>query len=269
MNKVLAKIKKKGKTLIYKKIISEETLYRLPNFENKILYTPMYKLEENEWYYIENFSNNQYCIELLKKDISSSEYDTITKEELSNISYFCSIQNEKYYCFQSVKKSQRIQKKWLSNQCKVETENLILIEELPEIIYDKEKDTLFFKSLSKADKIFKGMNELYREATEEEVEEFLSKNYIKVQDKFDKKSIGILERKKLAMTMDEYDKYAEDEKRKILQELKENFPEKIDEEGKFKINEIEDFKIILSVLREDAYKTVTGKRKIANSSRVV
>lgn len=269
MNKILGKIKKKGRNTIYKKILSEETIYILPNFESSISYVPTYKLESNEWFYIENFSKTKYSIELLKKEISTAEYDTITKEDLLNISYICSIQDEKYYCFQNIKKSQRIQKKWIGQQCEIKSESLILIENFPEAIYNKEIDILYFKSLSKLDNIFKGINELYREATEEEVEEFLSKDYIKIQEGFNKKSIGILERKKLAMTMDEYNKCTNNEKEKILQELKENFPEKMDKSGKFKINEIEDFKIILSVLREDAYKTITGKRKIANSSRII
>lgn len=264
MNKVLGKFKKS-----YKKITSGEPIYTLPDIEKSVLFTPTYKLEDDEWFYIENFSQTKYCIKLLKKEISSAEYDSISGAELLKISHLCSIQNNRYYCFQSIKKSQRIQKKYISSTCKVKSENLILIEDFPELIYDQVTDKLYFKFLSKANNIFTGINELYREATEEEVEQFLSKEYITVQDDFDKKSIGISERKKLAITMDMYNKNTDIDKDKILKQFEENFPEKMDENGKFKIVSIEDFKILLCILREDAYKTRTGKRKVANSSKVV
>lgn len=270
MNKLLGKINKKGRGVLYKKFISNLIVYEIPDFTQGIKYTPTYKLENNEWFYLENFSRTPYCLELLTKEISSVEYDTVEGNDLLNVSYLCSIQDDKYYCLQGIKKSQKIyKKKWISFKGEIKNENLILINDLPDAIYIKDNDRLYFKALSKINNIFNGINELYREATEDEVNDFLRSDYIKVDEVFDKSKIGILDRKNLALAMDEYNKYNAEEKEAVLEEIKENFPEKIDNFGKFEINNMEDFKIILSGLLENTYITRTGKRKISNSSRVI
>ena len=63
-------------------------------------------------------------------------------------------------------------------------EKSIVINFIPDAIYVKDDDILYFKKLSAISPIFKGIDELYREATEEETKEFLQNDFIVLEDSY-------------------------------------------------------------------------------------
>ena len=87
--------KEKGRLGQYAKLFSDKNIYKLPEeLENAVEYDAAYKLEENEWYMLSEFSTRDFCIDILKKPIDSTEYAAITKNVLNNLEYICSYQNE-------------------------------------------------------------------------------------------------------------------------------------------------------------------------------
>ena len=57
-----------------------------------------------------------------------------------------------------------------------ETGEGIIINDIPDAVYIKSEDTLYFQRLETISPIFKGIEKLYREATQEEVDRFFQKS---------------------------------------------------------------------------------------------
>ena len=113
MDHVLTKIKGRGKKLIFK-LISDHTLFDnvTVNTGASVTYNPDHNLDEDAWFRIEGFSNQPYCIELLKQDFDSKVYDDLPSDKFSKISYLCAVQGNNFY-FQKVTPSLFVSKKML------------------------------------------------------------------------------------------------------------------------------------------------------------
>ncbi|MEH7131411.1 hypothetical protein V7103_24885, partial [Neobacillus drentensis] len=76
MNHLVAKTKGREEKIY--KILSDQFVFELPNdLDNPKNYNSDYKLEDDEWFHIPNFSNEDYCIDFLKKEFISTDYDQI------------------------------------------------------------------------------------------------------------------------------------------------------------------------------------------------
>lgn len=82
MNCLLAKVKTGTRTPIFRKILSNKEIYKLPeNLNTSVNYNPLTLLEDDEWYKIENFSETTYFLEIMRSDFSSVNYDKLDKTE--------------------------------------------------------------------------------------------------------------------------------------------------------------------------------------------
>ena len=168
MTFLLAKIKRK--TNLLKVLSSEDDIYtysdddkyKLPTLDNSIEYNPATLLEDEQWYKYEKFSASEYIIDFLTNDFDSVNYSQIEKDSLNKIAYLCSIQGNVYY-FQIISSSLVIRGKWFSlDVLEIETNRpIITINKYADVIFDKSNDVLYFKRLSNANSIFKGMDQLY------------------------------------------------------------------------------------------------------------
>ena len=143
-------------------------------------YNPETILEEDDWYKIDQFSGTAYAIEVLKKDFNTVEYDEANRVRTESVEYIMSVQDNVYY-FQRILKHSIMMKKriTLGDSIRLDQgEKSIVINSTPDAIYVKGDDILYFKKLSTISPIFKGIDELYREATEEETKEFLQNDFI-------------------------------------------------------------------------------------------
>lgn len=61
----------------------------------------------------------------------------------------------------------------------VDTRKQIVIKQTPDAIYDPKTKSLIFKNLSMITGIFSSIGDLYKEATQEEVDNFLKESFIK------------------------------------------------------------------------------------------
>ena len=142
---------------------------------NKKAYNPNYKLEDDEWFVVEKFSEKDYYIDLLKNKFESVAYSQIDIKDYPNIEFLCSVQGLKYF-FQKRFSGKILQKKYFAvgkSPKLVVDKPIIVIDDYVDAIYDKGTDTLYFRNLNSIKGIFKGIDILYREATNEETEEFL------------------------------------------------------------------------------------------------
>lgn len=279
MNHLLAEIIEKKRGVKTFKVFSEEEVYALPNdLDNPKDYNSDYNLEDDEWFYIPNFSTTKFCIPLLIKDFISTDYNQISTEQLKKMKYLCSYQihdNKEYYYFQKISASQVIEKRWFkfSDAPSLEkNSSLVVINVLADAIYLKTEDFLYFKKLTSISSIFKGISELYKEATQEETKNFLESDFIKLEDNYSADKVGASNRKRIAMALDTLSTFTVEEKTHIYSYIKEycnklNFDE-ID--SNFTIKSEDDLKHLLWGIEQRYYTTpIRNEKRVANSVSAV
>lgn len=270
MNQLLAKIKnRKQKNEGYRKIIDNKNCYFFPDNIQIIEYNPNTLLEEGQWYYISEFSQQDYCIDLLKQEsFDSVDFTTLERDSFKKIDFLCSFQDDNFYYFQKVKSSQLTIKKRLNlgSPYELDEESVsIVINPYADAIYKKDTDTLYFQRLETISSIFKGIDMLYREATEEETIAFFDNEFISLQPTLEIAKIGKASRKRIAMAMTILNKFTEPEKQEIIEYTKINSGLEF-KNNSFTINNEEDVKKLILGIQERYYETPISKEKrIANS----
>jgi len=279
MNHLIAEIKKRGRGVKSFKVFSNEEVYSLPtDLGNPKGYSSDYKLEDDEWFHIPVFSTTPYCLPLLKIDFVSTDYDQINSEQLKKLKYLCSYQIHngiEHYFFQRILPSQIVEKKWfkLSNAPTLEKDSaVIVINSFADAIYIKSQDILYFKQLTSIAPIFKGISELYKEATQEETQAFLSYDFISVDGEYSADKVGKANRKRIALAKETLDSFQPEEKIKIFDYIKGycvNLP--FDEEtSSFTISSEDELKNLLWGIEQRYYTTIIGEEKrVANSVSTV
>ncbi len=268
MNHLIAKVKE-NKEECYKNVFANQEVYKRPdNIENARPYTPTYCLEEDEWFAIDEFSKQEYCIELLKKPFQSISNKVLGKPNPDKVEYFCSYQNEDEFYFQRVFKQTVLNRKLIrfGDEIKLEQKGKsIVINDEPDALYIKSKDTLYFRKLETIAPIFDGISMLYREATNEETEKFLNSEFVKAEG-YETTNVGTANRKRIAIAMNELKKFSKKEQKKIWDYTHKYHPDIKFENGKFTITSNEDLKFLLWGIGQRFYTTpVTGENRVANS----
>lgn len=269
MNYLVAQTKgREGEIL---KVISDEEVFNLPeDLDNPKYFNSDYKLEDDEWFHIPNFSNEEYCIDFLRREFISTEYNQIRTIDMNKLLYLCSYQAGIYY-FQKITPSLIVNKKWfkLSGEPVLENQSpIVVINEIPDAIYIKSKDTLYFKKISSLTSIFKGIIELYKEATQQETEEFLESDFIKLEENYNASKVKTANRKRIALAMETFGEFDAKQKSTIFSYIKDycvNLP--FDKKSsKFNIKNEEELKYLLWGIEQRYYTTPVGKEKmVANS----
>ncbi|WP_027204471.1 hypothetical protein [Butyrivibrio fibrisolvens] len=269
MNHVIAKIKGKEKT--YEKLFSGDSIFELPSdLDNAVEYNPEIILEEYEWYKIENFSVTPYVIDLLRHNFNTTDYGEAKKVKKEKIEYIVSVQDDIFF-FQRIFKHNILVEKLISigDVVRLDQGNkYLVVNPLPDAVYLKRDDVLYFRKLSTISPIFKGIDELYREATEEEIDRFLQNDFIELKDCYGVENIKKSNRKRIAMAMEALDSFSKKDKQKILKYTHEYYPTlTYDEKNKvFTIGSEEEMKHLLWGIEQRYYTTpVTNEKRVANS----
>lgn len=79
-------------------------------------------------------------------------------------------------------------------------EPIIILNNYLDAIYDIENDILYFRDLGRIKPIFKGIEELYREATQQEVTDFLSNDFLELTDEYTALKVKSANRKRICCT---------------------------------------------------------------------
>ena len=266
MKCLIVKVKDRKRTPTYKKMISGKDVYSFPsNLDDAIEYSPSTLHEENEWYMITSFSKTTFCIELLKEDFSSVNYEKLSKSEVDSIDYLCSIQDDIFY-FQNISKSNLRPHNFVhigDDFIYEENSKNININITADAIYVKQDDKLYFQSLSKLTKIFKGIEELYREATDEETTEFLNLSFINLTNGYSTSKVKTANRKRITMALETLSKFNTKEKKQIFKYISKYCNNlEVDENNRtFSIGSEEELKELIYGIEQRYYTTEIGNEK--------
>lgn len=254
-----------------KTIITDATLYQLPNtIKNSVVYSAETLIDECEWYKLYNFSHKNYFPEFLKTNKKCIEYTKLNITDADNISYFCSCQNNsKEFYFQKISKIHLATKKWIhiGNTFEVQDNSKnITINPYPDAIYLKENDVLYFQRLEPITSIFKGIDELYKEASAEETTNFLNNNFISLHNNFHTDKVKKPNRKRIALAIKALNEYDEEQKNAVFINIKEYCKDLITEKNTFIISNEHDLEMITYGILQRFYTIADGRKKlIANS----
>lgn len=234
-------------------------------------FTASHKLEDEEWFKISNFSDQEYFIEECSNDHSTASLTQISNDEYKKIKCVGILQgNQKH--FQRITPSLYVNRKTIldySGDPKiVEHRKQIEIRKESDAVYLADIDTLFFKSIAKIKIIFPGIAVLHREATQPEVDEFIGYDFVSPTD-YSAESVGTQNRKRIADIGAKYKSLPQAKQRKLIAYAKEKSG--IDLEGDaFKITSDNDLKNLLYAMDQRYYYAdIYEENRIANSVRVV
>lgn len=272
MNHVLAKVKGKGKKLLFK-LLSDKTLYDdfVVDFNSCVDYSPDHNLDEDSWFKIQSFSEKSYCQHFLKVDFLATEYDDLPKNLFAQIAYLCGVQDGDFY-FQKITPSQFLTKKMIAfgEAAKLEvSDSRLVVNSQPDAIYFKKENMLVFRSLATISSVFKGIDELYKEATDDEVKDFMKEPFIAPKDNFDMSKVSKPNRKRIALAMDTLKKMSDEDRKSMLSYVGSYCSEKLKIDEKLSAVQIStdnELKLLLYGIEQRFYTTPFGKeRRLANS----
>ena len=265
MDFLLAKVKDRRNP--YRILMADQAVYMKPEtLSNSIKYEPTNILDEEQWFFVDTFSKRDYCLRLLvDNNFNSVDFVEINKMNPERMDYLIAYQNGVDFYFQRIFKYTVIRNKkfiHIGDDVEIKEEkNAIELNEVPDAVYSKKEDRLYFRKLETISPIFRGIDELYREATEEEVEDFLGNDFVNLQGDFLAAQVKKSNRKRIAMAMDTLSKFDKREKKMIFEYTNEYFPDLKFDGQSFEISNEEDLKNLLYGIEQRFYTTPVTKEK--------
>ena len=240
MNTICVKLRMREHTNKYRKMLS--TNEKIFSEISELIvtshpYTPGGLLEDGEWFEIANASQQFYAGDVISKDIETVDFDSLSRAGSFGEGF-----------------------RYQSN-CEE-----IIINDYPDAVYCKNTDTLYFKKLEPIVGIFKGIDELYREATDGETEEFLQNDFVVLRNEYDASKVKTANRKRIALAMKTLSALNTEEKRNIFQYIGEYCPDLRTENNAFLVGSEDELKMVLFGIEQRFYTTPVGdEKRIANS----
>lgn len=282
MSKLFGKCKGHGKnTLVLIAAQFDDSLYSdLPETPDKeIAYDIETLLDDNQWFKSTNFASSGFCPDYLAEFKNGKQLNTANQSSFDlsdNVSLLKHIiwEKDNLLCFQAVIPSSVLQKKtlWFRRQTAelVEKPNFLVVNPLPDAIYYRDSDILLFKDIARANRLFPGMDSLFREATKDEVKEFKEKN-TSWSDNSSEFNFNISKRnlKRIALVMEVLDALGDAELWKLNNYVQTYIGGQIEYDqvtGLYKPSNDYELGILLDGYLENFYTTpVTKEKRRANS----
>ena len=267
MNYLLAKVKGRRNNFL-KVIASRDLILDEPDLSTTENYSPTYSLDSDEWFRLDNFLARSYSNGLIESTFSGTDYNQIEPSQYKDIKYLCCKQGS-LYLFQKMSKTQLLSKKWISisNAPSLQRDKpIIVINDFVDAVYNKENDSLYFKDIVKIKQMFSGIEELYREATQEEVNSFLSKDFVTLGEEFTSRNVKVANRRRIALALDTLENFSDDEVLTIC-DYTESYCVNLTRDGNsFVVSSEEDLKLVLFGIEQRYYTTMIGdEKRVANS----
>lgn len=272
MDHLIAKVKTRTGNK-YRKLLSDVAIFSV-TIDDSVEYSPATLLEDDQWYRLSHFSNREFCIDILREPWDSTEYELLNTIDVAKMDYLCSYQSENEYHFQRVYKSNLLRGKrfmHIGDNIQVEErENILILSDTPDAVYYKDADCLYFKKLETIATIFKGIDILYREATQPEVESFLNNGFIALGDDYSAPKVGKANRRRVAMAIDTLSKLDDQQKQDVFTYTNQYHPGLHYDGRAFAINSENDLKNLLYGIEQRFYTTpVTNEKRVANSITLI
>lgn len=256
----------------YRKLVStDEMIY--PSITDVINscspYAPGAVLEDGEWFYIDNAKSQAYALGVLNHDFESVDFDSLERKDFGKID-FLFVYAEKNVFFQNISKTRLVAKKTVlclgENYEYKNNQQQIIINNLPDAIYVSVEDRLYFRRLESITSIFKGIDQLYREATDEEIDSFLKNDFISLQNEYGVTNVKTANRKRIALAKKTLEELSEADRKRIFTYIGEYCPDLKTDKESFEVGNEDEMKMLLFGIEQRFYTTpVGGEKRLANS----
>ncbi len=267
MNYLLARLKGRRNEFV-KVVASKSNILEIPDFTNTQNYSPEYKLEDDEWFKLDAFLARDYTNGLIENTFNGTSFNQITTDKYEEIKYLCAKQNN-LYLFQKMSSNQLLSKKWfrITDSPSLQTDKpIIVINEWIDAVYDKGTDILYFKDIVKIKQMFRGIETLYRTATQLEVNNFLSMDFISLGTDFTSDSVKVANRRRIAIALDTLNSFNAVEVIQIFEYTKSYCTDIVIDNDTFVITSEEHLKLVLFGIEQRFYTTSIGdEKRLANS----
>lgn len=256
----------------YRKMLSSEEMI-FPEFDPESAstspYTPGATLQDDDWFCITNAKEQEYSIDLLSEAVSTADLDSLTRAEFNKIDYLFVI-DDRFIFFQNVSKSKLVSQKRIVHFGEGFTYKTdcaeIVIRDLPDAIYDKNTDNIYFRRLESITSIFRGIDMLYREATQEETDSFLANDFISLKDDYSGNKVKTANRKRIALAAKTLSELDEPDRKNIFKYIGDYCPDLKVSENSFEVGSENELKMLLYGIEQRFYTTpVGGEKRLANS----
>lgn len=272
MSVIYVKLKQRTSNNKYRKVLStDEVIYRRMSLlmNSCVPYAPSATLEEGEWFYVSEARSQGYTNELLNRQFESVDFDSLGLQDFGAIDFLFVDEHEGLY-FQKVSKAKLIARKSVlcigeGFQYKQDRKELV-INDCPDAIYSRSEDRLYFRKLESITSIFKGIDQLFREATDEEVFDFLRNDFISLRADYDVSNVKTPNRKRIALAKNTLERLTEVDRGRIFSYIGEYCPDLSQNNGAFEIGTEDELKMLLYGIEQRFYTTlVGGEKRLANS----
>ena len=273
-NRVIAKIKGRGN--MFRQIFNDQVIYAVPDFNNAIAYNDELRLEENQWFCVTGFTDQDYCPNFLKDDLQPI-YTSIEGENYDRIDFLFGTMNDEHVLwFLNITPSRYLKKpliQFLDNEPDlIEDNNKILeLNNEPNAFLDVPSNIMYFKNLSSLTSIFKGIEVLFREATDEEVRDFIDTPIVTMGEGYTSDMIKTANRKRLKAAKEKYDSFSNDQKARLNEYLHDYCPDLArDDDGGYVVSNEAELTKLLNGINQRYYTTpIDNERRLANSVSVL
>lgn len=265
-------VKTKGKQGTFRKVLSNQTVYNdIPGFDDKRPYNDELNLRDGQWFVLEHFSEKDYAPILIKEDFNSAAWSQISREDYDKIDYIVSVQNDgNLLIFQNVTTRLIYKRQSLlsldEQPSLINKDHTLVINTYADAYYVRNTDSLYFKRLSNITSIFSGINELYNEATDAEVDSLFRLSMLHIDPDFTRDKVKTANRRKIKEALDMYNNYTTEQKTQLPTYLKKYCSDLVYDEhlGKFEISTEKTLTLLLNGLCQRYYTTeISNEKKVA------
>jgi hypothetical protein len=271
MANLCAKLNQREKNK-YRKIMTTD----LPIYSNEGMqivsstpYVPGAAIEDGEWFSIRNASEKEYKLDLMTGNYSTVDFEALTRNDFNKVDYIF-VEIDSLLCFQNVSKAKLLSKKCVlclgENFTYQNDRKEIVINDVPDAIYDRNTDTLYFRRLESITSIFRGIDLLYKEATDAETTQFLSSDFIQLKNEYNASKVKTANRKRIALAQKTLADLDADNRNNIFTYIGEYCPELKVSDTSFEVGTEDELKMLLYGIEQRFYTTIVGgEKRIANS----
>ena len=227
------------------------------NLEEAIIYDSNNDMA-HQWFKMNEFSTSEACLQVLTNHFEAADLESLDMASFSDIDFIAFYDGESFY-IQKTPKSNYIRKKQISfngDAVNYKTdESVIFISPIPNCIYNRASDVLYFMDISKAYAVFGNLRVNYRNATNGEVENFLSSDMVDAID-FDASKVGLSNRKRIASVLTLYNNYSDEQKITLKNYIKQKVGYNIEYDEiahKFKIGNDKQLRLLLYGIQQRFY----------------
>lgn len=273
MDYLLARIDTRKKANM-RLVLSDKTTYHDVVLDNSREYNDEYKLHEGEWFVVNEFKEKPYFKDWIKEPFNAGDYSQLQVAEYSGLKFLCAVQDGNKFMFQRLFTGNVYEKKtFLSLSVQTEpqlrTDNqLIVINKEPDAIYHLAENKLYFKSIPTVKPLFPGIEMLYKEATNEEVETFLQLDFIQLGGGFAADNVKTPNRRNIKEAKEIYDNYTNDDKN-ALKVYAQKYRPKLNFNPDTDVCEVtndDQLKDLIYCILQRFYTTeIGGKKRVAHS----